>query len=229
MKDVLRQLVREGAGAVLPIALTVLALHVSFVPLERDQLYRFLAGCLFVGAGIALFLWGVRLGLVPLGEFIGSTLSARGQLVPILAAGLALGLIVAAADPDLRVLGHMVAGADPSISANAIVMAVATGIGVFVVVSMLRVFLQIPIRELLFGCYAVLFVLSALAPPALVPVAFDAGGVATGPVIVPFVLAFNVGVVSALATRDRLADSFGLVALTCVGPVLAVLIMAFTR
>src|SRR5690606_37473378 len=119
-KDPLRQVVREGAAAVLPIALTVLALHATFVPLEGEQLRRFLVGCLMVGAGIGLFLWGVRLGLVPLGEFIGSTLSERGQLLPILAAGLGLGVIVAAADPDLRVLGHMVAGADPSVSPNTI-------------------------------------------------------------------------------------------------------------
>lgn len=144
-------------------------------------------------------------------------------------AGFLLGVIVTAADPDVRVLAGMVTSVIPDASGEAIITAASLGVGTFVVVSFLRVFLNIPMNILLFGLYVLLFTLSFFVPSALVPVAFDAGGVTTGPVITPFIMALSVGVAASLSTGDRLADSFGLVALACVGPVLALLLMALFR
>lgn len=224
MRDFLRDFVREGASAIIPITLTVLVLHWTIVPMG-EHILRFLVSALMVGAGIGLFLAGVRIGLVPLGEFIGSSLGKRGSLPLILIVGLVLGMVVTAADPDVRVLAQMVTSVNPAVSGTSIIAAVSVGVGTFVVVSVLRVVLQVPLRALLMGLYLLLFALTAFVSPGLVPVAFDSGGVTTGPVITPFIIALSVGIVSSLSTGDRLADSFGLVALACVGPILAVLLL----
>jgi len=229
MKRLAGQLLREAFATIAPIGLTVALLHVTFIPLGEGGLERFLVAALFVGTGIALFLAGVRIGLVPLGEFIGAILGRRGSRPFILLTGFLLGAVVTAADPDAQVLTTMVTSIMPEASAHVIVTAVSLGVGALVAVSFLRVFLNIPMPILLFGLYVLLFALSFFVPPALVPVAFDAGGVTTGPVLTPFIMALSVGVAADLSKGDPLADSFGLVALACVGPVLALLLLALFR
>ena len=113
-------------------------------------------------------------------------------------------------------------GAIPS---SILMMSVALGLGIFTAVSVLRVVFEVPVAYVLAGGYLATFVLSQFVPPEYISIAFDAGGVATGPLIVPFVLAFGVGVASVLSTKDRMASSFGLLSPAALGPILGVLIL----
>lgn len=229
MNRVLREILREVAAAVGPIVLTVLLLNLTLVPTTWERFAGFLVGSVFVFIGFTFFLVGVRFGLVPLGEFIGSSLPERGSLVLLLVVGFLIGFVVAVAEPHVRVLAHLVASVDPSIPSTTLIYTVALGVGLLVVVSMLRVLKEIPVVHILLPLYGLIFLLSYWVSPDLFAVAFDSGGVTTGPVTVPFILALNVGIVSVLGSRDRLGGSFGLLALVAVGPVLAILLLSFLR
>ncbi|ADL07374.1 protein of unknown function DUF1538 [Thermosediminibacter oceani DSM 16646] len=130
------------------------------------------------------------------------------------------------AEPDVQVLAAQVdAVSDGAINKFIIVTAVACGVGIFVSLALLRIFLRIPINYLLVIGYALVFLLALVTAPEFVAVSFDAGGVTTGPMTVPFILALGVGVASVTGKRTSSSDSFGLIALASIGPILAVLLL----
>ena len=183
-------------------------------------------GVILVCAGLILFLLGVRLGLLPLGEQVGAALPKTGKAGLVIFFGFLLGFVVTVAEPDVRVLATQVdfvsAGA---VSKNILIYTVALGVAIFVGLAMLRIMSGIPLPVLLVGGYVLIFVLSMFTPPHFVPISFDAGGVTTGPMTVPFILALGVGVASVMRGKSVSADGFGLVALASIGPVLAVLLL----
>lgn len=217
---------REVLTAVSPIVVFVVILHLTWAPLGAEGLVRFLAGSVLVTLGLGLFLLGVNLGVVPLGERVGAELPTRLVTAAVFAVFMLFTVLGAVADPNVQVLASLVdAASDGAISPLQLVVFVAAGVGIYTLLSLLRVFFQIPVGWILLPSYVLAFVLSAFVDPRFLSVAFDAGGVTTGPLLVPFVMALNVGIVSVLGVRDRVSASFGLVAMLFIGPILAVLLL----
>lgn len=211
--------------AVLPVTIVVFILQILLrSPIEIFG--QFLIGVLMVALGLILFLLGVHLGLLPIGETIGAGLPKTGKAWIIVLFGFLLGFVVTVAEPNIRILATQVdVVSNGAIPKNILVYTVAIGVAIFIGLAMLRIIAGIPMKYLLVVGYSLVFILAAFTPAAFVPLSLDAGGVATGPMIVPFILALGVGVASVLKGKRASTDGFGLVALAFLGPVLAVLLL----
>ncbi len=225
MREV-KDTIREVLSAVAPVTAVVLILQLTIVKTPPAVIGQFLVGAIFVLVGLFFFLYGVNLGLLPIGRTIGAELPSKGSIVLFGVASFLLGVAVTIADPDVMVLANQVA----NVSAGAIgrlllILTVASGMGFFVAVAMLRIVFGVPIQYLFAGGYALLLILSLIAPANYVPISFDSGAVATGPLIVPFVLSLGLGTASVLQGRSALKDGFGLMGLASLGPVLAVMLL----
>lgn len=223
-----RETVWEVIYAILPISVLVILLQFTLIWMPLESLVQFFIGVLFVMSGLILFLIGVHIGLLPVGEMIGSSLPKTGKIWMIILFSFILGFAVTVAEPDVHVLsGYVDQVSGGEIAKWELIIPVALGLGIFVALAMVRIVLNISIKWILFAGYLLVFSL-ALSPwvsAEFIPVSFDAGGVTTGPMAVPFILAFGVGVASVLRSDDTAADGFGLVALASIGPLLAVLIL----
>ncbi|MEC2070920.1 DUF1538 domain-containing protein [Alkalihalophilus marmarensis] len=218
--------VKEVVFAVLPITLVIVILQFTLIWLPTEVFIQFLIGVVMVSVGLILFLVGVHVGLLPVGEMIGSTLPKSKKIWLIIAVGFILGFVVTVAEPDVRVLAQQiddVSGGE--ISQMVLIYSVALGVGIFVALAMARIIFKIQLKWLLLGGYSVVFLLAAITPSTFIPISFDAGGVTTGPMTVPFILALGVGVASVLRSKSSSSDSFGLVALASIGPIISVQIL----
>lgn len=214
---------KEAAMSVIPIVVIVLALSLTVVPVSPDLLLSFLLGAVLLTIGMGLFSVGSEVSMTQIGTQIGSHLTKTKNLKLILAVSLLLGIAITVAEPDLQVLAANV----PNINTLVLIVTVAIGVGLFLMASMLRILFNIPLRWLLMALYVVVFLLAFLTDPDYLSVAFDSGGVTTGPMTVPFILALGIGVASIRSDEKAQMDSFGLVALCSIGPILAVLILSF--
>jgi hypothetical protein len=218
----LREKMAESLSAVLPITAIVLLLSITIAPVSSGVLVLFLFGSLLLIFGMSLFTMGAGMSMQPMGEGIGVQISKFRKLLLPLIICFALGVIITIAEPDLTVLAEQI----PSIPNMVLILAVAIGVGLFLVVALLRTALRIPLSKLLLIFYLVVFVLAAFAPADFIPAAFDSGGVTTGPITVPFIMALGIGMVSIRSDKKSSDDSFGLVALCSIGPILSVLILS---
>ena len=208
-------------ASVLPITAIVFLLSITIAPLDPGTLVLFLFGAILLIAGMGLFTMGVDISMSPMGEGIGVELSRSKQLlVPIIVYFL-LGMLTTVAEPDLQVLAEQV----PSIPNLILILTVAVGVGIFLVIAAMRIRKGIPLRRLLLIFYLIVFGVAALAPADFIPVSFDSGGVTTGPITVPFIMALGVGIASVRSDKNSASDSFGLVALCSIGPILSVLLL----
>ena len=216
----------EVLFAVIPITIVVILLQISVMRLPMSTILQFFIGLLMVSTGLILFLLGVHIGLLPVGELIGAVLPKTGKIWLVVFFGLLLGFVVTVAEPDVRVLAIQVDMVSQGvISRNVLIYAVALGVAISVGFAMVRIILDIPINYLLTAGYALVFILASFTPAHFVPISFDAGGVTTGPMTVPFILALGIGVTSVLAGKSSSSDGFGLVALASIGPIIAVLLL----
>lgn len=221
-RDRLQEKLAEAAKAVLPILLIVLILSFTIAPLPTSILLAYLFGGLLLVIGMAFFTLGAEIAMEPMGQRLGTRITQTKKLWIILPLGFLLGILITVSEPDLQVL----AGQVPAIPSAALIWSVALGVGLFLVVALLRMLFRVPLRVMLWIFYLATFVLAFFAPKDFLAVAFDAGGVTTGPMTVPFIMAFGVGI-SAIRSDSRAAeDSFGLISLCSVGPILAVLILS---
>ena len=173
--------------------------------------------------GMGLFSLGAEQSMTPIGNQIGTALTRTKNLPLILAVSFLLGFAITIAEPDLQVLAQTV----PHISNTVLLITVGAGVGFFMSVCMLRILTGMRLRLLLIFFYAIIFLLAFFADKNFLGIAFDSGGVTTGPMTVPFILALGLGVSNVRSDKNAEADSFGLVALCSIGPVLAVLILGF--
>lgn len=217
----LREKLLEALQAVLPIAAIVLILCFSIAPVSPSILLCFLLGAAMIIVGIMFFTLGAEMSMTPMGERVGSMLTRSQNLFLIIGVGFLLGFLITISEPDLQVLANQV----PSIPNMTLILSVAAGVGIFLVMAFLRMLLGIPLPRLLVIFYAAIFLLAAFVPKEFLAVAFDSGGVTTGPMTVPFIMAMGVGLASVRSDKNAANDSFGLVALSSVGPILAVLIL----
>jgi len=214
---------KESLISVLPVMVLVGLIHLGLAPLD-GIISRFLAGGILLIFGLSVFLVGTEIGVLPVGQKTGSSLTARRSLPLMVGVGFVVGFFITVAEPDVWVLAQQVAGVAPAIKPPLLVSMIAVGVGLFVAVAMGRIIFQIPLRQLLIVFYLMVFLCAALTDPAFVGIGFDAGGATTGPMTVPFIMALGVGVAS--VTGGRAADdSFGFIGLASIGPILAVLFM----
>ena len=208
-------------ASVLPITAIVFLLSVTIAPLEPGTLVLFLFGAVLLVIGMGFFTLGVDMSMLPMGEGVGAVLSGKKRLlIPVLLYFL-LGVLSTMAEPDLTVLANQIA----AIPNMVLILTVAVGVGLFLVVATLRVRWGVPLRRLLLLFYGVVFLLAAFAPANFIPVSFDSGGVTTGPMTVPFIMALGLGMASSRSDKNAASDSFGLVALCSIGPILSVLLL----
>ena len=220
-KSVLRQKLSESLSSVLPITAIVFLLCFSVISVPTELLMAFVVGAVMLILGMGLFTLGTDLSMTPVGEHVGSAVTKSRKLWFIILISLLVGALITISEPDLQVLAEQV----PNIPNAVIVGAVAAGVGAFLVIAMLRIVFGLRLSYLLIAFYAFVFLLSAFVPKEFLSVAFDSGGVTTGPMTVPFIMALGVGVSSIRADKNAENDSFGLVALCSVGPILAVLVL----
>ena len=181
-------------------------------------LMLFILGAILLIAGTGLFTLGADLAMMPIGRAVGKKLSTSNKTFLIVGVCLAIGMAVTVAEPDLQVLARQV----PAVPDATLILTVAVGVGVFLVVAFLRMKLGIPLRYLVVALYALVFGLACFVPGEFLAVAFDSGGVTTGPITVPFIIAMGAGLAT-LTGRDE--DTFGVVAVCSVGPILAVMVL----
>ena len=211
----------ESLTSVLPITAIVLLLCFTVTPVSNNAMMAFLVGSLLLIVGMGLFSLGSEMSMIPLGEAVGKEITRSKKVWVIVAISFLIGVIITVAEPDLQVLASQV----PAIENNVIIWSVALGVGVFLVIALLRILLGIPLSYLLIGFYAVVFTLAMFVSPDFWSIAFDSGGVTTGPMTVPFIMALGVGVSAVRNDKHAGGDSFGLVALCSIGPILTVLLL----
>ena len=223
----LREKLLEALQAVLPIVAIVLVLCFTVAPVSPSILLCFLLGAAMIVVGIMFFTLGAEMSMTPMGERVGAVITRSRKLPLILVLGFLLGFLITISEPDLQVLADQV----PSIPSGTLILSVAAGVGLFLVFAFLRMLIGVALPKLLVLFYGLIFLLAAFVPKEFLAVAFDSGGVTTGPMTVPFIMALGVGVSAIRSDRHAADDSFGLVAMCSIGPILAVLTLgiAFTR
>lgn len=221
LPDKLKEKIRESLQSVLPITLIVLILSSLLFPLEIGAVALFLVGAFLVILGLGLFQMGAEMSMTPLGEGIGEQLMKKRSLPLMIAVCLIMGILITVSEPDLQVLANQVA----SIPNQTLIWTVAAGVGIFLVTAVLRILLRIPLSKMLTVCYIGLFFVALIAPTEFLAVAFDSGGVTTGPMTVPFIMALGIGLSASRGDKDSVADSFGLIALSSIGPILMTLLL----
>lgn len=211
----------ESCKSVIPISLLVLILSLSVAPLSLMNIALFCISSLLVIIGLTLFSMGAELSMMQIGERVGSHLVRTKKIWFMVLIGFIVGVITTIAEPDLKVLASQV----PMISDSALIISVSIGVGIFLAIAVLRILFQVKLSKLLVILYAIVFILSIFVPNEFLAVAFDSGGVTTGPITVPFIMSLGLGLASVREDKTSQEDTFGFVALASVGPILIVMIL----
>ena len=214
----LKEKIAEALSSVLPITVIVLLLSFTITPMPIGTLLLFLLGAAMLIVGMGFFSLGADMAMMPMGDQMGHRLGQSRSLALTLAVCFLIGATVTIAEPDLQVLAQQV----PAVPDMVIILAVAVGVGLFLVVSMVRTRCGFSLSKTLVVLYLLVFLLSIFVPNSFLAVAFDSGGVTTGPITVPFIMALCAGIAG---VEGREEDNFGMVALCSVGPILAVMLL----
>ena len=220
-RHILAEKLKEAAASVLPISAIVAALCLCLVPVDTGLMLSFLLGSGMLILGMGLFTLGADLSMTRIGELIGARMTKSRKLGLILLLSFVLGAAITMAEPDLQVLAANV----PDIDTTVLIITVSVGVGLFLTLCMLRILFSISLRTLLIIFYILVFGAAFFSKPDMLSVAFDSGGVTTGPMTVPFIMALGVGVASIRSDENAKADSFGLVALCSIGPIISVMLL----
>lgn len=221
MNQKLKEKILESLSAVLPITGIVMLLSILLVPVDLGTMVMFITGAVLLVIGMGFFQLGAEMAMTPLGEGIGVQISKTRRIFIVCLIGFSMGAIITISEPDLQVLAEQV----PSIPNYSLILTVAVGVGIFLALAIIRILFQINLSTILIVLYVILIGISFFVEKDFLAVAFDSGGVTTGPMTVPFIMAMGVGLASVRGDKNASSDSFGLVALSSVGPVLAVLIL----
>ena len=224
---VLLDKIKEASMSVLPIVAIVLVLLLTpIASLTSTELITFLVSTVFLILGIALFTLGADLAMTPMGSSVGSGLAKKRKLGLLLIISFLLGFLITIAEPDLKVLAGQVANV---MNPTVLTVGIAFGVGFFIIIAIVRIIFKKGLSNILMLFYMVLFAIGMLVlingNGDLLPLGFDSGGVTTGPITVPFLMALGVGIANILSGKNAKEDSFGIVALCSVGPILVVLLL----
>ena len=226
MKELLAK-IREALLSALPITAIVYVLSLTpWFNFSAAELISFTVGAVLLIVGLGLFSLGADLAMTPMGTYVGAGLSRQKKLGLLLVVCFVLGMLITIAEPDLQVLSKQVSAV---MNGTVLIYAVGIGVGAFLMVAILRIVFRKALSNILMLFYMLLFALALMlvvnGNEALMPLAFDSGGVTTGPITVPFIMALGVGISSVLGDRHSQENSFGLVSLCSIGPILAVLML----
>ena len=226
MKE-LKAKITEALLSALPITVIVYVLALTpWFHFSGAELTTFTVGAVLLVVGLGLFSLGADLAMTPMGTHVGAGLSRQRKLWLLLAVCFVLGMLITIAEPDLQVLAKQVSAV---MNGTVLVYAVGIGVGAFLMVAILRIVFKKRLSNILMLFYMLVFALALMlvvnGNEALLPLSFDSGGVTTGPITVPFIMALGVGISSVLGDRHSQENSFGLVALCSIGPVIAVLFL----
>ena len=222
MSSLLRKKTKEAMTAVLPVVGLVVLLSLTAAPIPSGTMLAFLLGALFLLGGMILFSIGSELAMEPMGAAVGASITKTRRLWVILLLAFLLGTMITISEPDLQVLAEQVR----AIPNQVIILAVGIGVGIFLMIALLRMLFSIRLRTLFIIFYGLIFLLAVFVPNEYLAVAFDSGGVTTGPMTVPFIMSFGVGIAAIRRDRHAEDDSFGLVALCSMGPILATMLLS---
>lgn len=214
--------IKESVSSVLPVTLIVAVMAFTFAEVSSGTFLSFFVGALLLVVGMGLFSLGADISMAKIGEHVGKAMTKSKSLLHVILLSFFVGVMITVSEPDLTVLAEQVSGA---VENYILILAVGLGVGVFLVLAMLRIVFGIRLAYLLFFSYAVIFVLFLFVPDNFIPISFDSGGVTTGPMTVPFIMALGVGAASMRSDKNAQADAFGLVALCSAGPVIAVMVL----
>ena len=217
---------KEALFSVLPVTLIVILLNFTpLVNVSLTEIIVFTVSALFLTLGIGLFTLGADIAMTPMGEQVGSGLTKTRDLKILLLVCFALGFLITVAEPDLSILAEQV-------GSNSLILFVGIGVGVFLLISVLKIIFKRQLATILMYFYMLLFALALLllaidpSNANLLPLCFDSGGVTTGPITVPFIMALGVGIAATIGGKHSNENSFGLIAMCSVGPILAVIILS---
>ena len=217
---------KEALFSVLPVTLIVILLNLTpLVNVSLTEIIVFTISALFLTLGIGLFTLGADIAMTPMGEQVGSGLTKTRNLKILLLVCFALGFLITVAEPDLSILAEQV-------GSNSLILFVGIGVGVFLLISVLKIIFKRQLATILMYFYMLLFALALLLLAIdpnnanLLPLCFDSGGVTTGPITVPFIMALGVGIAATIGGKHSNENSFGLIAMCSVGPILAVIILS---
>lgn len=219
--------IKEALISVLPVTLIVIALNLTpLINLELYEIIVFSISALFLILGIGLFNLGADMAMQPMGEQIGTSLIKTNKLYLIVIVCFVMGLLITIAEPDLSVLGDQVAGL---IDKPILVGSIGAGVGLFLVIAILKIIFKKDLSMIIMFFYFLLFAAAALlvdnGKASFLPLSFDSGGVTTGPITVPFLMALGVGIAQAVGGRNANENSFGLIAMCSVGPIIAIILL----
>ena len=217
----LSEKISEALRSVLPVTGVVLLMLITLVPVGAEMLVAFLVGAVMLVVGMGLFNLGAETAMTPMGEYVGSRMAASRRVWVVIPVAFFVGLMITISEPDLQVLANQITSIQPNM---VLTISVGVGVGLFLVAAMLRILFRIKLKYILLACYAAVFVMAFFIPRNFLAVSFDSGGVTTGPMTVPFIMALGLGVASISANGGD-DDSFGMVALGSVGPIIAVMIL----
>lgn len=213
--------VKESLFSVFPITAIILIINFAVSPMPKYDLAAFIIGALLLIVGMALYSLGTDVAVEPMGSYIGSQVTKTKRVMLILAVCFIIGVIVTIAEPDLTVLASQV----PNIGNWTLIITIAVGVGIFMLIAVLRTVLSVPLRYVLIFFYIALFALAAFSDAGFIPLAFDSGGVTTGPITVPFIMALGIGISSVFGGKHSQDNSFGMIGVCSIGPIIAVLIL----
>ena len=227
---VLLKKIQEALFSVLPVAAIVCLLNLTpLVHFTGLEISVFLASAVFLILGIGLFSMGADMAMSPMGEHAGAGLTKSKKVLLLLGVCFLMGLLITVAEPDLTVLANQVSDV---LNGTLLIFAVGMGVGLFLVLSVVKMIFHKPLSSMLFYFYMILFALAAIVIAvgngSFLPMAFDSGGVTTGPITVPFIMALGVGIAATIGGKDVGENSFGLIAMCSVGPILAVMLLGVT-
>ena len=219
--NIIKDKIVESLTSVLPIALIVILLSVTITPISPGNMLLFIIGVVFLVAGMSMFTMGSDMSMQPLGTKIGTYMASSGKIWLMAFVSFVIGIIVTVAEPDLQILATQVSGIENFL----LIITVSIGVGVFLMIAILRVIFGISLNVILIVFYITAFIISFFLPEGFRPLAFDSGGVTTGPMTVPFIMSIGAGVSTMQTKKGGRNDSFGITALCSIGPIIAVLVL----
>ena len=219
--NMVKKKLAESFNSIFPIALIVLILSMTITPLHVGDMVLFLMGSVFLVFGMSIFTMGAEMSMQPLGNKIGSEVAGSGKVWLITFVSFVIGILITVSEPDLQIL----AGQVPSIENFLLIITVSVGVGIFLAIALLRILFGVSLQIILLVFYIAAFVLAFFLPEGFRPLAFDSGGVTTGPMTVPFIMSLGAGVSAARVNEEEGADSFGITALCSIGPIIAVMVL----
>jgi len=216
----------EVALALVPLIIFFLFFQIVYLKLPKEKIVKLLIGLVLTFMGLSLFLQGVHIGFLPVGEQMGIALGKLPNKWMLIVIGFVLGFVATFAEPAVRILNYEVEKVSSGyIPQKVMLYTLSIGVAVSIAVSMVRIIYGIPLMYFLVPGYLIALILIKFSTQTFVAIAFDSGGVATGPMTVTFVLAMAIGVASAIEGRDPLLDGFGMISLVAISPILSVLIL----